>query len=85
MDHKKNNLLGQEKSLHFFTSLYSPKCLQSFPPYVGDGLLQNLILSCVPPPHDTEQRLNCDQGPKAPSTEKKDEIESVIHLLKMHF
>jgi hypothetical protein len=58
------NLPGHSCVLHLLLSADIPG--QFFPPFVGAGLLQSLVLVCVPPPHPRVQLSNEDHRPQFP-------------------
>ena len=41
---------------------------QSFPPSLGEGLLQNRCRRCTPPPHSFEHLPQLDHAVQSPST-----------------
>lgn len=60
------NLLGQYCVLQVRVLSLSP--LQSFPPLEGGGLLQILVILCVPPPHVFVHSVHRLQLPQFPFT-----------------
>ena len=49
---------GHAAVLHSFVSLGGPSSLQFFPPFSGLGFVHSRVLSCLPPPQDTEHSEN---------------------------
>lgn len=55
LQHVKNShTLGQGCELHVFVSTGAPSLEQSFPPFIGAGLVHVLALCCIPPPQVAE-------------------------------
>lgn len=59
-------LLGQADFVQAWECVEDP--LHAAPLYAGAGLLQDLVLDCVPLPHVTEQLPYDDQLPQFPFT-----------------
>lgn len=59
-------LPGQPNTLHSVDSDETEP--HRAPPYAGAGLSHSLVLSLVPPPHDSVQLENVDHSPHTPST-----------------